>query len=137
MAIDMREARQERAARNQSLFRDLNERLDDVMRELDSEQDFFCECADRECNEMVSVSQSEYELVRSVSTHFVIARGHELPESSTWSCTRGVGTASSRRSSERLRSPGCSIRATVRADERDCGMAKAPVTGRRGAKKGA
>jgi hypothetical protein len=80
VAIDMRGARQERAARNQSLFRDLNERLDEVMRELDSEQDFFCECADRECNEMVSVSQSEYELVRSVSTHFVIARGHELPE---------------------------------------------------------
>ena len=80
MAIDMREARQERAVRNQSLFRDLNERLDEVMRELDSEQDFLCECADPECNEMISVSQSEYELVRSVSTHFVIARGHEVPE---------------------------------------------------------
>jgi hypothetical protein len=78
VAIDMRRARQERAARQQSLFRDLNERLDEVMGELDSEQDFLCECADRECNEMVSVSRSEYELVRSVSTHFVIARGHEL-----------------------------------------------------------
>lgn len=80
MAIDMRGARQEQAARNQSLFRDLNERLDEVMQELDGEQDFFCECADRECNEMVSVSRSEYELVRSVSTHFVIARGHEFAE---------------------------------------------------------
>ena len=80
VAIDMRDARQELAARNQSLFRDLNERLDEVMQEPDSEQDFFCECADRECNEMVAVSRSEYELVRSVSTHFVIARGHEIPE---------------------------------------------------------
>jgi hypothetical protein len=80
VAIDLREARQERAARNQSLFRDVNEQLEMVMRELDGEQDFLCECSDRECNEMVSLSVSEYERVRSVATHFAIAPGHELAQ---------------------------------------------------------
>ena len=80
MPVDLREARQERAARNQSLFRDVNENLEEAMRELPLAQDFLCECADRECNEMISLSVSEYELIRSVPTHFAIAPGHELPE---------------------------------------------------------
>jgi hypothetical protein len=80
MAVDLRDARQERAARNQSLFRDVNESLEVLARQLSIEQDFLCECADRECNEMVSLSLAEYELVRSVATQFAIAPGHELVE---------------------------------------------------------
>lgn len=80
MAVDLRDARQKRAARNQSLFRDVNERLEEAMQELPIGQDLLCECADRECNEMLSLSVGEYELVRSVPTHFAIAPGHELAE---------------------------------------------------------
>jgi hypothetical protein len=80
VAVDLREARQERAARNQSLFRGVNESLEEAMRELPIAQDFLCECADPDCNEMVSLSVSEYEQVRSVPTRFVIVPGHELAE---------------------------------------------------------
>jgi hypothetical protein len=40
-------------------------------------QDFLCKCADRECNEMLSLNLGEYELVRSVPA---VAPGHELTE---------------------------------------------------------
>jgi hypothetical protein len=80
LAVDLNEARQERAARNQSLFRGVNESLEEAMRDLPIAQDFLCECADSDCNAMVSLSVSEYERVRGVPTHFAIAPGHELAE---------------------------------------------------------
>jgi hypothetical protein len=80
VTLDLRKSRQERAARNQSLFRDVNERLEQVMQELPTAQDFLCECADPECNEMVSLSLNEYERVREEPTHFTIVPGHDLAD---------------------------------------------------------
>ena len=80
MAIGLRAARQERAARNQSLFRGVNERLEEAMRALPTAQDFLCECANRDCNKMLSITVAEYETVRGEPTHFAIAPGHELLE---------------------------------------------------------
>jgi hypothetical protein len=80
VAVNLKEARQERAARNQWLFPDVNESLEQAMQGLPVGQDFLCECADRECNEMLSLNLGEYELVRSVPTHFAVAPGHELTE---------------------------------------------------------
>ena len=44
---------------------------------------FFCECANTECLEKVSLGKADYERIRSDPRHFVIVPGHELPEVET------------------------------------------------------
>jgi hypothetical protein len=78
--------RRERAAQNESVFREVNERIAEVAHsfELQGELlDFICECARTGCNERIHLTSVEYETVRRVPTHFVIARGHEVPEVET------------------------------------------------------
>lgn len=74
--------RGERAARNESLFRRVNERVEEVNKAFESildDADFFCECADIECMEKIGMTLGEYEALRAVSTHFAVKRGHLLP----------------------------------------------------------
>jgi hypothetical protein len=40
----------------------------------------FCECGLVTCTERVSMTADEYEQVRELSTTFVVAPGHELPD---------------------------------------------------------
>lgn len=47
------ETRRERAGRNQSLFREVNERIDDLA--MGGKIEFICECDDAECAELVSL----------------------------------------------------------------------------------
>lgn len=73
----------ERAARNEALFRRVNERVEEVNKAFESileEADFFCECADVECIEKIRMSLPEYEAVREVSTRFMVKPGHVLPD---------------------------------------------------------
>lgn len=70
----------DRAARNEALFRRVNERLEEVNKafeDLLGEADFFCECAAVECMEKIRMSIAEYEELREVSTHFAVKPGHE------------------------------------------------------------
>jgi hypothetical protein len=73
---------QERLARNESFFRQVNERINDVADGFQGEHvyEFFCECADPECTERIELSSAEYEWVRASPTRFVLARGHVSPE---------------------------------------------------------
>lgn len=75
-------SREERVARNESLFREVNERIKDVSEGVAtaSETDFVCECGDAECTEPVSLTRVEYEEVRSDPTHFAILPGHVHPD---------------------------------------------------------
>ena len=73
------DARRERAAKNQSLFREVNERIEDLAGSA-SFTSFICECTDETCNETLSLTVEEYEHVRSGSNLFVVAIGHEIPE---------------------------------------------------------
>jgi hypothetical protein len=73
------------AAKDQSLFREVNERMKDVNEafehpERDSE--FICECANRNCTAHVVLTLTEYEQVRLVPTHFVVLPGmsHVFPD---------------------------------------------------------
>jgi hypothetical protein len=69
--------RQERAARNQSLFREVNERIEQVARSFDMTFiEFACECADLECTQPVPLTVEEYEHVRSRPDHFFVVPGH-------------------------------------------------------------
>ena len=75
--------RQRRFGRNQAMFREANERIEDVNRAFAAVTDTFqiiCECRDETCMEQLSVSVADYERVRADSTHFLLARGHENPE---------------------------------------------------------
>jgi hypothetical protein len=68
-----REAWQVRVASNQSRFREVNERLEELNREFSEiipTGDFVCECADTDCLERVGLTIEEYEQLRSVPTHF-------------------------------------------------------------------
>lgn len=69
----------ERAARNEALFREVNEKILD----LDERQGggtagaFICECADETCVERLPVPIATYTAVRGEGRRFVVAPGHE------------------------------------------------------------
>jgi hypothetical protein len=75
--------RADRAARNEALFRRVNERIEDVnaaFATIGEHGEFICECADSACTEKIQLALSEYEAVRSFPTRFVVKPGHVLPE---------------------------------------------------------
>jgi hypothetical protein len=70
----------ERLARNQVLFREVNERLREMLDESAATTEFLCECSDPHCAESVPLEIPEYERIRSQGNQFVIVPGHELLE---------------------------------------------------------
>lgn len=66
------------AAREQSLFRDVNERVEQHVSTLVPE--FLCECASHECIETIPMAVEDYEAIRSVSNRFLVLPGHVVPE---------------------------------------------------------
>ena len=75
----MDEDRQERLAKNESLFRTLNENISGLASKLAGREpfEFICECATSGCFERVSLTLLEYERIRQDGTHFLLADGHE------------------------------------------------------------
>jgi hypothetical protein len=72
----------DKAARNQVVFREVNERIAELT-ELISETGvslFICECSDPACTESLEVSAGEYEAVRANGARFLILSGHQIPE---------------------------------------------------------
>jgi hypothetical protein len=63
-----------KAALNQALRRDVNERR--LERSDEDEIEFVCECADPACAEVVSLTAAECEFIRSVPTRLVVTLGH-------------------------------------------------------------
>jgi hypothetical protein len=76
------EDREVRAARNESLFRGLNETLERVRAGgvNDERTDYFCECAQRSCASFVPLSPEQYEHVRSGSDRFLVLPRHIEPD---------------------------------------------------------
>lgn len=77
----MESASVERLARNESFFRQINERIRDVAETLGGPDayEFLCECSDAGCTERIALTASEYEEVRAEPTRFVLAAGHAAP----------------------------------------------------------
>jgi hypothetical protein len=77
--------RHERAVRNQTRSRELNEwaeeSIDSLPHALGALETYVCECSDGACTEPISLMRHEYEGVRSVPVRFAIALDHENPES--------------------------------------------------------
>ena len=70
--------RRERAARNQSLFREANERINELTLQ-STFQLFVCECENRLCKESIPMTIQEYEQVRRDPNCFFVLPGHEVP----------------------------------------------------------
>jgi hypothetical protein len=71
----------ERLARNQTLFREVNERLLTLSNGPRSDRiDFLCECSRVECAETIPLTLEEYNEVRSDPKTFAVVPGHETLE---------------------------------------------------------
>ena len=79
----MSERAEDRMAKNEALFRYVNESVKELAKDNPSPLetvDFLCECDDVSCLEAVPMRPERYELVRSNPVHFLVARGHENRE---------------------------------------------------------
>jgi hypothetical protein len=77
---DSDKQRADRAARNEALFRRVNERLEELTEGLHTDEaQFVCECASIDCAERIELPLREYEAVRGVATQFFIKPDHLLP----------------------------------------------------------
>jgi hypothetical protein len=76
---------QKRAAKNQSLFRAINKRVNDIDKAHDlwlTLSDWFCECPGYNCTTRIALTPQQYEAVRANPTHFIVApsREHLVPD---------------------------------------------------------
>jgi hypothetical protein len=81
----MTDSRTDRPAKNEVLFRGLNERVHATKEDLNvgsldppDRSEYLCECAELACLERVSLSRAEYENARSNPIWFFIVPGHDV-----------------------------------------------------------
>jgi len=77
------DSREQRLARNENLFREINERVRQIASEHGPDAhpyEFYCECSNTDCTLRVELELPEYERVRAIGTRFLVAPGHNLPE---------------------------------------------------------
>jgi hypothetical protein len=75
--------REERIGLNEAVFREVNERIEEVAETFDIQSqplDLICECGDAKCVQPLSMTRAEYEHVRSDPRHFAVHPGHEIPD---------------------------------------------------------
>jgi hypothetical protein len=70
----------QRLARNQALFREVNERIKEIGSQLAGDFEFICECSNPDCTVTMVVPMGEYETIRSNPASFVIAPGHQVDD---------------------------------------------------------
>ena len=71
---------EQRAARNEALFREVNEniaRLEERHRTTTDEPIFLCECANADCTRHIAVEPDVYVRVREEPRYFLVIPGHE------------------------------------------------------------
>ena len=79
------EERSARLARNQALYREVNERvraINEAFDELLPLGEWLCECANTECLERLQLTHEEYENVRAEGNRFAVmpSKAHVFPE---------------------------------------------------------
>jgi hypothetical protein len=75
--------RDARIGLNEAVFREVNERINDLGEHFgleDQPLDLVCECGDPACVERISMSRTDYEQLRSNPTHFAVAPSHARPD---------------------------------------------------------
>lgn len=79
----MDDERARRLGLNEAIFREVNERLEQLATTTLNTPDrleLVCECASTECTERISVELEDYETARAHAAHFLVAAGHADPE---------------------------------------------------------
>jgi hypothetical protein len=80
------DADQHRRARNEAIFREVNERIEELSRRSGIDEDdsllpgFICECSSESCTELLQVTYQQYEAVRESPRRFLVLPGHEDPD---------------------------------------------------------
>ena len=83
---------QERAAQNQSLFREANERIEGLPNRPQAVYEtFLCECCLDGCGKTISLTIEEYEGIRAHPARFAVLPGHV-----EWNVERVRGSADGR-----------------------------------------
>jgi hypothetical protein len=72
------DARDERLAKNEVLFRSVNEAIEQQALRFGGidEYEFICECASRTCLERITLTLRQYEHIRADGTRFFVSPGH-------------------------------------------------------------
>jgi len=76
-------SRDARIGMNEAVFRDVNERIQDVASTFDlttEPLDLICECGDAACVARISLTRDEYEAVRADAELFAVSTGHVAPD---------------------------------------------------------
>jgi hypothetical protein len=70
-----------RLARNEVMFRSINQRIREAAIRLDNRGDqelsIVCECADESCVDRVFLTAAQYDEVRAIPARFIVVTGHE------------------------------------------------------------
>ena len=74
------EERERRIGMNEALFREVNERLEELAQSFAHPEtlDLICECGNASCASRIEMDPEEYQKVRSDSTTFAIVKGHAI-----------------------------------------------------------
>lgn len=74
---------EQRAARNEALFREVNEniaRLEERHGQTETAPVFLCECANADCTEQLRVGFETYQRTREDARWFLVIPGHQDPQ---------------------------------------------------------
>ncbi len=80
--MDDLDTRRKRAALNQSLFREVNERIASLSSRYANELRpnlYICECLSTDCSATLELTHHEYERFREQGSRFFVLPGHEDP----------------------------------------------------------
>jgi len=83
MELATHEEREVRAARNQALFRAVNEKLatlNEAFAQVAGTFAVACECADTSCVEMIEIAPEDYRAIRAEPRRFVVRTEHVYPD---------------------------------------------------------
>jgi hypothetical protein len=75
--------RERRVGLNETLFREINERLEELNKtfsEFTDKMELVCECGVRTCIDRFPMDVAEYERLRADPTTFAVKQGHEVPD---------------------------------------------------------
>jgi hypothetical protein len=74
--------RESRIARNEALFREVNERVEMRVKTVGDREKLavLCECADLECRDHILMTRPEYEDAHSDPAQFVVVKGHVVED---------------------------------------------------------
>jgi len=76
-------SREERIGLNEVVFREVNERIENLAETFDLNTqalDLICECGNGSCRERLTMTRAEYEELRSDPHQFAVHPGHEYPD---------------------------------------------------------